>query len=254
MWRYFIILNALMYRYGDANVHEINVSVKYFFRKGKKSDSFAPRMVLQGFLLGLTLSIAVGPLLFSLVQAGLESGFRSAMLLALGIWLSDLGFVLLLRYAYTSFSAWVQHPVFQTWAGVVGGLLLLAFGLASLLKHRSLKQELEGKKMLSKSNNGVTYFLSGFVLNTFNPGTLFFWVSVGVGMMIPGAWTDREAFVFFGTMLLTLAVTDVLKAYGAQRLREWLTPVHIGRLKVIIGLILTGIGAVLLLRAVWNWS
>ena len=91
-------------------------------------------MILQGILLGFTLSFMIGPLLFAIVEAGLERGFRAGLSVAVGIWLSDVLYVLAVWRGLSAMTALTALPNFKFWAGLLGGCLLIAFGLGSFFK------------------------------------------------------------------------------------------------------------------------
>ena len=93
------------------------------------------------------------------------------------------------------------------------------------------------------------YALRGFLINTINPFTVFFWIGIASGVVAPSGWGDVDMACFFGSMLLTLALADTLKAYAAKRVRQWLTPQHIRWAKRGIGVLLMVFGAVLIWRA-----
>jgi hypothetical protein len=50
-------------------------------------------------------------------------------------------------------------------------------------------------------------------------------------------------------MMATLVVTDTLKAWGAKKLRQFLTPSHIRKLQAFIGWLMIGFGTFLGARA-----
>ena len=58
-------------------------------------------LIWQGILLGLGLSVLVGPLIFLYIQVGIQFGFRSAFFLGLGAWMSDLMFILIIYFQST---------------------------------------------------------------------------------------------------------------------------------------------------------
>jgi threonine/homoserine/homoserine lactone efflux protein len=93
-----------------------------------------------------------------------------------------------------------------------------------------------------------TYFLRGFLLNTVNPFTVFFWLGITGAVLIPNGWNNRETLIFFGGMLGTLVVTDTMKAYAAKRIRHFLTPRHTKQLRQAIGLLLIVFGLALVAR------
>jgi threonine/homoserine/homoserine lactone efflux protein len=132
------------------------------------------------------------------------------------------------------------------WAGFAGGLVLMAFGIGSFFKKRISEEHFFAPT--STPHNLASYWLRGFLLNTINPFTVFFWIGIASGMVVPGNWSSAEIFLFFGAMLGTLVVTDTLKAYAAKRLRQWLTPQHIRHAQRIIGVLLVIFGIVMISR------
>jgi threonine/homoserine/homoserine lactone efflux protein len=100
-----------------------------------------------------------------------------------------------------------------------------------------------------KTKSYFWWFLRGFLLNTINPGTVFFWLGITTGVVVPNGWGMREMLVFFGGMLGTLVFTDTLKAWAAKRVRRFLTPVHIRKIHLSIGGLMFVFGLVLILRA-----
>jgi threonine/homoserine/homoserine lactone efflux protein len=202
-------------------------------------------MFYQGVLLGLTLSFLVGPLLFSIVEAGLERGFKGGMAVATGIWLSDVLFVALMIKGLSVLESMVAHPRFKLYAGLLGGIILVLFGLGSLIRHK--KSNFPTQNTLPRSYKG--YFLRGFLLNSINPFTVIFWIGIAGGVIAPGNWTMPQTLVFFSGMFGTLALMDMAKAFGAKKLRQWLTPTHISQLQRGIGLLLVVFGFVLVVRS-----
>ncbi len=203
-------------------------------------------MLVQGILLGFTLSFMVGPLLFAIVEAGLERGFRAGLAVAVGIWISDVFYVLAVWRGLEAMTAVVAWPAFKMWAGFAGGLLLIAFGTGSFFKKKISAEHFLAPTSTPRSL--ASYWLRGFLLNTINPFTVFFWIGIASGMVVPGNWSSAEIFLFFGAMLGTLVVTDTLKAYAAKRLRQWLTPQHIRHAQRAIGVLLIIFGIVMIGR------
>lgn len=205
-------------------------------------------MIVQGILLGLSLSFMIGPLLFSIIEAGIAHGFRAGFAVALGIWLSDVLYVALVMSGVEVLAHLTAMPGFRLWSGVAGGCLLVAFGLGSLLK-AGRKWKMSGESRQNETPyNWASYFLRGFLLNTINPFTVFFWLSVAGAVIIPNGWNDYETILFFSGMLGTLVLTDTLKAYGARQIRRFLTPQHAFWVQRGIGAVLLVFGLVLVIR------
>ncbi len=81
--------------------------------------------LIDGVKWGLVLAILVGPILLSLVQAGIERGIRLGMVLGFGVWFSDLLFIMLV---YWGISLIPFSPNFYFLVGMIGGVVLIAFG------------------------------------------------------------------------------------------------------------------------------
>lgn len=217
-------------------------------------------MVYEGILLGLTLSFMVGPLLFSILQAGLERGFRAGLAVAAGIWVGDVLYVLALHYALGLLTALTEWPHFKLIAGIAGGLLLVAFGVGYLVRPAAKAGGTAAENLLEKIEaaerkpgaGGLSYtdyWLRGFLINLINPFTVFFWIGIATAVVVPNQWGGRETAAFFGGMLGTLVLTDTLKAWAAKRIRQWLTPEHVRLVQRGIGLLLLLFGLVTMVRS-----
>lgn len=214
-------------------------------------------LIFQGVLLGLSLSFMIGPLFFSVVQAGIARGFRAGVAAAAGIWVCDVLYVLAVRYGVEQLNTLVNLPNFRLWSGIGGGLLLIIFGISSLATR---KEAVAAEKVDTSNEPGKharahwkeldlhNYFLRGFFLNLINPGTIFFWIGIATAVVIPNNWDGRAVTLFFGGMLGALVLTDTLKAYAAKRIRHWLTPAHTRMVQRGIGLMLVIFGLVLAVR------
>lgn len=212
-------------------------------------------MLIQGILLGISLSFMVGPLLFAILQAGIERGFRAGLATAGGIWASDVLYVLAVLYGLEMLAAMTALPGFKLWAGLAGGALLVAFGLGNLLFKKlpsepQLSESFKLSESLQRKKTYSAYFLRGFLLNTVNPFTVFFWLGIAGAVLVPAGWNDRQILIFFVGMLGTLVVTDTLKAYAAKQIRRFLTPRHTQQLRQAIGILLIVFGVVLMARVV----
>ncbi len=222
-------------------------------------------MYVHGILLGFSLSLLIGPMLFAIISASLERGFRAGVSVAAGIWLSDVMFLYLIYRGVSVLSKLVALPYFKMVASLAGGGVLLIFGAINLLSRHiptprednaadCLLDTLDGKEPEGVDHNWkrwgyLGYWLRGFLLNTVNPFTIFFWLGFASTVIIPNRWTQQETLVFFTGMLSTLVIIDTLKAYAAKRVRDFLTPHHIRRVQRIIGVLLLVFGVVVMGQA-----
>jgi threonine/homoserine/homoserine lactone efflux protein len=206
-------------------------------------------MVIQGVIWGISLSFMIGPLLFSIIEAGIAQGFRAGLAVAIGIWLSDVLYVAAVMSGVEILAGLTALPGFKLWSGIIGGCLLVAFGLGSLLKaykKAQLNHPENGRKQPAYS--WLEYCMRGFLVNTVNPFTVFFWLSIVGAVVIPNGWNNDQTLWFFCSMLGTLVITDTLKAYAAREISRFLTPQHTLWVQRGIGILLLIFGVVLIVR------
>lgn len=198
--------------------------------------------MLKGALLGLSLSFLIGPLFFSILQAGLERGAKAGIALASGIWLSDLGYVWLLERSVSFLETLGQSEAFRLWAGLFSAALLAAFGIGTLF---FAKATLLGEGRAASQGNLLRYALRGFIINSINPFTVFFWLGIGGSLVSMHA---HERLSFFTGMFAVLIAADTLKAWGAKKLKQWLTPTIVVKIQKAIGFLLIVFGIAILVR------
>lgn len=179
---------------------------------------------LQGIQIGLGLAILVGPIIVLLIQLSLEEGSLSSVCAALGIWASDLVYVLLAHFGLGQLLTFVDHPNFELVISSVGGVILLIVGFAMWqrrpLKFRKVREHRRPRYWLS--------FVKGFGINFFNPFPVVFWSTVSVGIVYEGRLSNAETWALYLGIMLTIIATDLLKVFAARYLRKWLTPKHVG--------------------------
>jgi threonine/homoserine/homoserine lactone efflux protein len=206
-------------------------------------------MLLGGIKVGLILSFMVGPIFFALIQTSVEEGFRAGLMVALGIWVSDFSFVLAVYYGVSYLADIVKAPSFSLILGLAGSVLLACFGLVTLLT--TPKGLLTGVLPdYKRSSSYLSLFSKGFLINTINPFTVFFWTSLMGTVVVKDGFNGEEAFWFFGGVLGTIVITDLLKVVLAKKIRYSLRPVHLLWLRRISGGALIVFGVVLFIRVV----
>lgn len=203
--------------------------------------------LLNGILLGLTLAIMVGPIVFVIIEAGIERGFFSGLIAALGIWLSDFLFIIFTYKFISTLIDFQESDKVKFWLGLAGGIILIGVGIGSILKTKKEAQSLKPKAYnYPNLPSNLNYFVKGFLVNTINPFTIFFWISVMAGLTTQNQMhTSNAYFLIFGIMIIVI-LTDILKAYFADYLKKRLNIDLINKVRKIAGLafILFGIGLI----------
>lgn len=197
---------------------------------------------LEGVVFGMILTIMLGPIFVALTQTGIEKGAKAGITVGLGVWSSDL-LVILFSYLFISqVDALVQDEVFKYWMGLVGGFILITFGIVIFLKKTEAIKS--GGSFTAK--NYLGFWMKGFLVNTINPFTFIFWLGVISTKVIGVNMNDTQAFVFISAIMLTIMVTDTMKVMGAKAIRTKLESNHIQMISRVAGAALVVFGIVLL--------
>lgn len=190
-----------------------------------------------GIALGLVLSLLLGPVFFALLQISLAHGFRAGAKMVAGIAASDLFFILI---CYFGLAPIASTPVFQYWMGIIGGGIMMAFGLASVLKLPAKASDAD--KTIAKLD-GWKLVLRAFVLNGLNPFVLIFWLTTTSNVITRYPAEPMNHCLFFVGMVMTAIGTDLAKAYAAKRLSSVMKPELLRYLTIGVGIALFIFGA-----------
>ena len=199
---------------------------------------------IEGIGLGITLSILIGPSFFALIQTSIKNGFRSGIALAIGIFISDL---LCVAIAYFGATQLFNNPNNKLVIGVMGGTILIVFGIFSFFQ----KKKNEEENIEIKTINLPLTILKGFALNLLNPFVILFWIG-WVGLISSRyEFAHLYVIVFFSSTLITVLTTDILKAIVAIKIKIFLTPLILIWVNRIVGVILIGAGVSLVVRVMY---
>lgn len=208
-------------------------------------------VVLDGVLLGLVLILFIGPSFFYLIKVSLEKGFIPAIFFALGIILSDLAMISLI---YLGFSTVFESKLFQEVFSVIAGAILVVLGTLTFVRDNSTK----GIQMrLENDHHPVWYTFKGILINGVNPFTFMIWVGIVGGVGVQQDYNDMEFRYFFTGLLCTILVADILKAYGANRIRLLLNEKLIRKINKVLAVIFIILGLRLILfffSLIFDWE
>ncbi|MCK9613244.1 MAG: LysE family translocator [Bacteroidales bacterium] len=184
--------------------------------------------LISGFILGLTLAVVLGPAFFTLLQTSILRGFRIGMFLALGIMLSDFTLIAL---SFLGISQLISGEKYKILFGVIGGIIMLVYGI--YIYRKKVNVEDSKIKSLGKKNSILdidqpskpyVYIIKGYFLNLVNPFLLIFWMGV-MGYVGAEYNSDiKKLAIFFGTALITVFSTDLLKCFVANQIKRLLRP------------------------------
>jgi threonine/homoserine/homoserine lactone efflux protein len=202
--------------------------------------------LLKGFALGLILTLSVGPVIFTIIKQSINNGKEGGFSFVAGVWISDI----LLVGVSNLFSAWVTELLeFRKAIGITGSIFLLAMGIYfAFLKKNTLSKDTDGREF-SFGKDFLKLAGSGFIINTFNPSVIFFWLLNATAFAV--THTREQRIVIFSTCLLINILADILKVVMAGKLRQRLTQHNISIINKISGTILIGFGFALCYSALF---
>ena len=200
-----------------------------------------------GIEYGVFLSVLVGPLLVALIQAGVERGVRGGLTVGLGIWFSDLIYILSVYFFFSQWRGLVEWPMFTLTVGFVGAFILITTGVVSLWTPPPRFQSAE-----ITARTYASLWGKGFILNTVNPFTVFFWLYMMTSVVLPNAYSLKQSIVFFSGLLGTIIMTDMMKILLSKSLRAHLDEQRMFWVHRISGSALVFFGVILLSRSIWN--
>ncbi len=197
--------------------------------------------ILKGLLLGLILSISIGPVIFAILKQSLTNGKNAGYAFVAGVSSSDIT-LLFICNVFTSFFALVlSHKAIIAMCGA--GFLLL-MGLYTLLfKKITLETGFDEKEMVMRKRDYIKSYMSGFLMNTLNPSVFLFWFAWTAAIDATASDTNNPVsykLIVFGTCLGFVLVSDLAKVMLAGALRPKLTEknlIWINRISAIIILI-----------------
>jgi threonine/homoserine/homoserine lactone efflux protein len=203
-------------------------------------------ILFKGIEFGVILSFLVGPVFFTILQTSVERGFWIGVLVAVGVSASDILYVVICFFGFTTFMA---DPSVNVYMGYGGGAILIAFGLYHLLVKARGKQPQSGVEVVE--GQAWRYVAKGFLINVMSPMVPLFWIGAVSIATVDYEYTTNGAFgLFFGAVLATVLVTDIGKAYLAGRLSRLVTPRSLMIMNAALGVILIGFGGRLIFAAI----
>ena len=196
--------------------------------------------VFKGFAISLLLIISVGPVVFAIFKQSINNGHAGGFSFVGGVWLSDMLWVILSN-AFSNVVIQLLH--FKKEIGFAGSVFLIALGIYYLFFKKVHLKEDENKIVITTRDH-ARIALSGFLINTLNPGVIFFWLTTATA--IAATHSIRQRIVIFSTCILINTGVDILKVLLAGKIRTRINERVISLINKISGLILLGFGIALL--------
>jgi threonine/homoserine/homoserine lactone efflux protein len=196
--------------------------------------------IWKGVTLGLLLSIAVGPVIFSILKQSINNGLKGGLAFIIGVSFSDATLAVLSNFFTEWFSKFLERTVE---IGIVGSTFLISVGIYFLF-FKKVEVNKEGKQIIkTRKRDYLKLMLAGYFMNILNPAIIIFWLTTSTAFI---NHTSKQRILIFGIALGIVLAGDIVKVVLAGKLRQRLTLKNIHLLNRINGIILIGFGIALL--------
>lgn len=197
-------------------------------------------VLFKGITLGLLLSIAVGPILFTIIKQSINNGVKGGLAFVIGVSLSDIFLCIASNFFTELFTTLLARKAL---VAIIGSVFLVSVGVYFLF-FKKVKLNEEGKQLLKfRKRDYLKLFLTGLFMNILNPFLFVFWFATAT------TFADhpiKQRITIFSVALVIVLLADIAKVLLANRIRKKLTVKNILYINRLNGLILIGFGIALL--------
>lgn len=194
--------------------------------------------LFKGIISGITISFLIGPIFFALADITISKGWKCGLSYVFGVLLSDVIIIYLVETILQQFT----FDSIKTEIGLVGGILLIIFGVATFLPKTNIKSlDVTNVKTL------VGAFAKGVTINIFNPFVTVWWITMFTTVTIYYVHFS-EKFLFYFGILLMVFLFDLLKMRFAYFLKQKLTANNLNKVKKFVGVCLFVFGLMMIVK------
>jgi len=201
----------------------------------------------NGFLTGLLLQIAIGPVFFFILNIALQRTLIDGLFAVIAVTIADYLFIAL---AVLGVGKLLEKPKIKFGLGITSSVVLMLFGIIMIV---SIGQ---GSPISSPNealeSNYAASFISTFLLTISSPLTIVFWTGLFAARAIEKGYTQKQllffgigagwaTFVFLGTSVVLLAAISASIPMALLRI-----------LNTGVGVLLMAYGSIRLYRIVLN--
>jgi threonine/homoserine/homoserine lactone efflux protein len=204
-------------------------------------------IMLDGFLTGLILQIAIGPVFFFILNISLQKTVLNGLFAVTAVTLVDYSFIAL---AVLGVGKLLEKPKIKLALGIISSLVLILFGIIMILSINPSTQ-ISGPNNLIESNY-ISSFISAFILTISSPLTIVFWTSLFATKAIEKGYAQKQL-IFFGIAagLATLVFLGASVALFSV-IRASIPLMLLRILNTAVGLLLISYGVIRLCKVVIN--
>jgi len=202
---------------------------------------------IKGLFLGILLAISVGPVIFAIIKQSINYGHKAGYVFVAGVSLSDVTLLVVCNFFTSFFQVVIKH---QEIIALAGSVFLISAGIYTLFfKKSAIETETLVQEQAFSSRDWAGAFFSGYFMNMLNPSVFIFWFAWSAAIQADAASYINPLqyrMIVFGTCLVFVLLTDLLKVTLAGKLRPKLTTKNLSFINKLSGVILIGFGVALI--------
>lgn len=149
-------------------------------------------IMLNGFLTGLILQIAIGPVFFFILNISLQKTVIDGLFAISAVTLVDYIFIAL---AVLGVGKLLEKPKIKHALGIISSLVLILFGIIMILSINQSNPVSSPNNLIQ--SNYISSFISAFILTISSPLTIVFWTSLFATKAIEKGYAQKQL-IFFG--------------------------------------------------------
>ena len=196
--------------------------------------------LIKGITLGFLLSIAVGPILFTIIKQSINNGVKGGLAFVLGVSVSDVCLAVASNFFTELFNTLIAR---KELVAIFGSIFLISVGVYFLF-FKKVELNEQGVQLLKfRKRDYARLFLTGLFMNFLNPLIIGFWLATSTTFANEPL---RQRFFIFSIALVLVLAADIAKVLLANKIRKKLTTKNILLINKLNGLILIGFGIALL--------
>jgi len=208
------------------------------------------QLVLAGLGIGVLMAAPIGPVNVLVIQRAVSRGFWGGLAAGLGAVLGDGVLAAIAAFSVAAISD--VMVAYGELIQLIGGVLLIGFGIALLLCRPVLMTPAHDRSHLLEHTGIIP---QTFVLTVTNPGAILGMAAMigGLGSLIGGLNTNLEALILVasvmgGSLLWWLGLSELIAT-----IRHRLTEGRLNAINRIAGVILTAFGAALIVEGLFRY-
>ena len=149
-------------------------------------------IMFDGFLTGLILQIAIGPVFFFILNISLQKSVLDGLFAVIAVTLVDYLYIAL---AVLGVGKLLEKTKIKLTLGVISSFVLILFGIIMILSIYQSNQIGSPNNLVG--SNYVSSFMSAFLLTISSPLTIVFWTSLFATKAIEREYVQKQL-IFFG--------------------------------------------------------